>query len=219
MAGKQAPGAQRWVPDRVTPQRLRAGVDQCRGCELYENATHGVPGRGPRDAPLMVVGEQPGDQEDKAGEAFVGPAGKLLDRALAAAGIDPESVYRTNAVKHFRWERGRRGNRLHKGPTRTHVAACGPWLVAELDMVQPQGVVLLGATAAQSVYGSDFRITESRGVRLDWPDEIRGSSVVQPPDWALATMHPSAVLRSRQREDDLARLVEDLERAAGLLIP
>jgi uracil-DNA glycosylase family 4 len=99
------------------------------------------------------------------------------------------------------------------------VAACGPWLVAELDMVQPQGVVLLGATAAQSVYGSDFRITESRGVRLDWPDEIRGSSVVQPPDWALATMHPSAVLRSRQREDDLARLVEDLERAAGLLIP
>jgi uracil-DNA glycosylase family protein len=219
MAGRRAPGAERWVPERVTPQRLREGVDECRGCELWENATQGVPGRGPRDAPLMLVGEQPGDQEDKAGEPFVGPAGKLLDRALGEAGLDPESVYRTNAVKHFRWERGRHSNRLHKGPTRTHVAACGPWLVAELEMVQPQGVVLLGATAAQSLYGAGFRVTESRGVRLDWPDEVHGTSVVHAPEWAMATAHPSAVLRSRQRDVDLARLVEDLSRVAALLDP
>jgi DNA polymerase len=165
----------------------------------------------------MVVGEQPGDQEDKAGKAFVGPAGKLLDRALGEAGIDPGSVFRTNVVKHFRWEPGRRGNRLHKGPTRTHVAACGPWLVAELRMVRPRGVVLLGATAGKAIYGPKFRVGESRGVRLQWPDEVAGSPLEHTPDWALATLHPSAVLRSRQRDEDLDSLVTDLEEALSLL--
>ena len=165
----------------------------------------------------MVVGEQPGDQEDEAGEPFVGPAGKLLDRALDEAGIDPDSVFRTNVVKHFRWERSRSGKRLHKGPTRTHVAACGPWLVAELDMVQPRGVVLLGATAGQAIYGSGFRVGESRGQRMDWPEAGAEGPEHHAPDWALATVHPSAVLRSRKREEDLAALVEDLQVADKLL--
>src|SRR3954447_16252168 len=210
MVRPERPGAQRWVPEQLTPGSLIEAIQECRGCELYADATHGVGGRGPEDAPLMVVGEQPGDQEDKAGEAFVGPAGKLLDRALAGAGIDPDSVFRTNAVKHFRWERGRRGNRLHKGPSRTHVTACGPWLVAELEMVRPRGVVLLGATAGKAVYGADFRVGESRGVRLGWPDQLDGISPdhvpTHAPEWVLATTHPSAVLRSRQREEDLAHL-------------
>lgn len=217
MARRETPGARWWVPERLTPGLMREGIEGCRGCELFEDATHGVPGRGPRDAALMVVGEQPGDQEDKAGEAFVGPAGKLLDRALEQTGIDSDSVYRTNVVKHFRWERGRRGNRLHKGPTRTHVAACGPWLVAELEMVRPRGVVLLGATAGQAIYGTGFRVGESRGVRLDWPDEVAGTPVAHAPDWALATVHPSAVLRSKRRDDDLDHLVRDLGQALHLL--
>jgi uracil-DNA glycosylase len=217
MAKRETPGARWWVPERLTPLLLHEGIDKCRGCELYEDATQGVGGRGPGSAPLMVVGEQPGDQEDKAGEAFVGPAGKLLDRALTEAGIDPESVFRTNAVKHFRWERGRRGNRLHKGPSRTHVVACGPWLVAELEMVRPRGVVLLGATAGQAVFGPGFRVGESRGARLTWPDEVAGSTLGHAPEWALATVHPSAVLRSRQRDEDFTHLVADLARAAELL--
>jgi uracil-DNA glycosylase family protein len=219
MARHETPGAQRWVPETLSPGLVGEGIEDCRGCELFENATHGVPGRGPHDAALMVVGEQPGNQEDKVGQAFVGPAGKLLDRALEEAGIDPETVFRTNAVKHFRWERGRRGNRLHKGPSRTHVTACGPWLVAELAMVRPRGVVLLGATAGQAVYGPGFRVGESRGVRLDWPDEFAGTSDAEhTPDWALATAHPSAVLRSRHRDEDLAQLVGDLEQIHDLLL-
>jgi uracil-DNA glycosylase family protein len=218
MAARETPGARWWIPDRLTPGLLRAGIEDCKGCELYEDATHGVAGHGPRGADLMVVGEQPGDQEDKAGEPFVGPAGKLLDRALDEAGIDPESVFRTNVVKHFRWERGRSGKRLHKGPTRTHVAACGPWLVAELDMVRPRGIVLLGATAGKAIYGPGFRVGKSRGRRLDWPEDVGGTPVPRAPDWALATVHPSAVLRSRQRDEDFAELVSDLERAGRLLV-
>ena len=217
MARQERPGARWWVPERPTPELLRSGVESCKGCELYEDATHGVAGRGPQEAALMVVGEQPGDQEDKAGEPFVGPAGKLLDRALEEAGIDPASVFRTNVVKHFRWERGRKGNRLHKGPTRAHVAACGPWLMAEIDMVRPEAIVLLGATAGKAVYGPAFRVGESRGQRLEWPDAIGGTAVRHPPEWALATTHPSAVLRSRQRDEDLAALVSDLQVAGQLL--
>lgn len=124
-----------------------------QGFELYQNATHGVPGEGPLDASLMVVGEQPGDQEDRQGRPFVGPAGRLLDRALDEVGVDPASVFRTNAVKHFRRDPGRAGKRIHKGPSRVHVAACGPWMVAELDLIRPTGVILLGATAGAAVYG------------------------------------------------------------------
>jgi uracil-DNA glycosylase len=208
------PGAQAWVPRRLGPRTIARGVAECQGCELYRDATQGVPGEGPSDAELMVVGEQPGDQEDREGRPFVGPAGRLLAAAMEQAGLDPTTVYRTNAVKHFRWDPGRAGKRIHKGPSRVHVAACGPWLLAELDLVRPRGVVLLGATAGAAVYGASFRVGSSRGHRLDWPDVARSKHV---PDWALATTHPSAVLRSRNRDHDLAALVDDLRVAADLL--
>jgi DNA polymerase len=218
MADRQAerierPGAQQWVPARLTPRTLAEGVAACRGCELYRDATHGVPGDGPQDAPLMVVGEQPGDQEDRAGKPFVGPAGRLLDHVLEEAGLDPGLVYRTNAVKHFRWDPGRAGKRIHKGPSRVHVAACGPWLLAELELVRPRGVVLLGATAGAAVYGASFRVGAARGRRLDWPE----GHAEHRPEWAVATSHPSAVLRSRNREEDRAALVDDLRVVVGLL--
>jgi DNA polymerase len=174
-----------------------------------------VPGQGRLDAAVMVVGEQPGDQEDRQGEPFVGPAGKLLARALEDADLDPRRVFRTNAVKHFRWDPGRAGKRIHKGPSRVHVAACTPWLLAELDLVRPEGVLLLGVTAGAVVFGSSFRVGATRGRALDWPADGIGSSWA--PTWAVATAHPSAVLRSRQREQDYAALVADLEVAAGLV--
>jgi DNA polymerase len=194
---------------------LAAGVQACRGCELYRDATQGVPGQGRRDASVMVVGEQPGDQEDRQGKPFVGPAGRLLDRALEDADLDPRLVFRTNAVKHFRWDPGRAGKRIHKGPSRVHVAACTPWLLAELDLVHPEGVLLLGATAGATVFGPSFRVGATRGRPLDWPANGIGSRWA--PSWALTTAHPSAVLRSRQREEDYAALVADLQVAAGLL--
>jgi len=215
VAREERPGAQGWVPDHLDPESLAAGIGACRGCELYRDATQGVPGDGPADAPVMVVGEQPGDREDREGLPFVGPAGRLLDRALDDAGLDPASVYRTNAVKHFRFDPGRAGKRIHKGPTRVHVVACGPWLAAELDLVRPRGVVLLGATAGGAVFGSSFRVGASRGQALDWPDDGIGSS--WSPAWALATTHPSAVLRSRRRDEDYAALVADLEVAVSLV--
>ena len=202
------------MPDRLSKKAVAAGVGACRGCELYRDATQGVPGEGPLGAPVMVVGEQPGDQEDREGLPFVGPAGRLLDRALDDAGLGPSAVYRTNAVKHFRFDPGRAGKRIHKGPSRVHVVACGPWLAAELDLVRPRGVVLLGATAGSAVYGSSFRVGTSRGHSLEWPGEGIGSSWT--PTWAVATTHPSAVLRSRNRDRDYAALVADLEVAASL---
>jgi uracil-DNA glycosylase family protein len=203
------------VPERLEPGAVSAGIDGCKGCELYRDATQGVPGEGPLDAKVMVVGEQPGDQEDLAGRPFVGPAGKLLDRALSEAGLDPGAVFRTNAVKHFRWEASR-GKRLHKGPKRTHVTACGPWLVAEIDMVRPRGIVLLGATAGSAVYGPSFRVTAMRGRELSWPEETTDRSPAWTPDWVVATAHPSSVLRSRNREEDFQQLVADLAVAADL---
>jgi uracil-DNA glycosylase len=215
----ERPGAQEWVPAELGPEPLATGIQACRGCELYREATQGVPGEGPVGAPLMVVGEQPGDQEDRQGRPFVGPAGRLLDRAMGDAGIDPGDVYRTNAVKHFRWDPGRAGKRIHKGPSRVHVAACWPWLVAELEMVRPRGVVMLGATAGAAVFGTSFRVGASRGRPLDWPDNTTDDSTGTPwrPSWVVATTHPSAVLRSRQRDQDYAGLVADLEVAGSLL--
>jgi uracil-DNA glycosylase family protein len=211
----ERPGAEAWVPEQVTLPSLAEGIDACRGCELYQDATHGVPGEGPQNASLMVVGEQPGDQEDRQARPFVGPAGLLLVKALEDAGVDPASVFRTNAVKHFRWDPGRAGKRIHKGPSRVHVAACGPWLVAELDLVRPTGVVLLGATAGSAVFGPSFRVGEARGRTLDWPTETFPAA--WSPEWVVPTMHPSAVLRSRTRTEDYAALVEDLRVAASLL--
>ena len=213
MTAVDRPGAAQWVPDRLSLTRLREAAQECRGCELYQHATQAVIGDGPRDAALMLVGEQPGDKEDLAGEPFVGPAGKLLDRALDEAGIDPSSVFRTNVVKHFRFSGTRGKQRIHKSPSRVHVAACGPWLVAEVNLVKPRGVVLLGGTAGQAIYGSSFRVGKSRGTLQQWPADA--FDVRQVPEWVLPTTHPSSVLRSRQRDEDWAALVADLTVAAG----
>lgn len=163
MAAEERPGAQEWVPPSPTIEKLRAAAQDCRGCELYRDATQAVMGRGASGARLVLLGEQPGDQEDQQGEPFVGPAGRVLDRALAQAGIDPSDTYTTNVVKHFRW-RGTRGKqRIHQSPSQVHVAACGPWLVAEFSVLRPTGVVLLGGTAGKAVYGTSFRVGERAG--------------------------------------------------------
>jgi DNA polymerase len=215
MAAKEdRPGAGEWVPDRPTPARLQEAVQACRGCELYRDATQGVMGTGNPHAPVMVLGEQPGDQEDRKGEPFVGPAGKVLDRALADAGIDPGDVWTTNVVKHFRWAGSRGKQRIHKSPARYHVEACSPWLEAELAMVRPAGVILLGGTAGKALYGSSFRVGESRGRFLDWPEAL---PLATPPEWVLPTTHPSAVLRSEGRDEAYAGLVADLQVAVGRL--
>jgi uracil-DNA glycosylase family protein len=208
------PGAQAWVPVHADLDALRSAAQDCRGCELYRDATQAVIGEGPVDAPLMALGEQPGDKEDIAGEPFVGPAGKLLDRALEEAGLDPASVFRTNVVKHFRFAGTRGKQRIHKSPSRVHVSACGPWLVAELALVRPRGVVVLGGTAGKALFGSGFRVGETRGKLVDWPS---GFPVDDPPAWVMPTTHPSAVLRSRQRDEDLAALVADLRVAVSAL--
>lgn len=200
-------GAEEYVPEHAGLDELRAAVQGCRGCDLHRDATQAVFGEGPADATVLVAGETPGDQEDKQGHPFVGPAGKLLDRALAAAGIDRTQVYVTNAVKHFKFkQRGKR--RIHDKPGRTEVVACRPWLLAELDAVRPELVVLLGATAAQSLLGTGFRVTKDRGKVLDVPDR---------PELAVATVHPSSVLRSDDREAAYQALVADLESAAAAL--
>lgn len=205
----KARGAAEFVPDKADLDTLRSAVQGCRGCDLYRDATQAVFGDGPDRATVLLVGEQPGDKEDIQGAPFVGPAGKLLDRALAEAGFDRSTVYLTNAVKHFKFEeRGKQ--RIHKKPGRTEVVACRPWLLAEVERVRPRLIVCLGATAAQSLLGTAFRLTKQRGVLVD-PGEgdFAGHRV-------LATIHPSAVLRSRDRDADYAGLVEDLRAAANL---
>jgi DNA polymerase len=207
------PGAQPWVPERPTLALLRPAAEQCRGCDLFKDATQVVMGDGPAGAPLVPVGEQPGDQEDQQGLPFVGPAGRLLDGALEQADIDPATVFRTNSVKHFRFHvSGKR--RIHESPSRWQVASCQPWSLAELDVVSPQVVVLLGATAGQAVYGPSFRVGASRGRPMEWPADA--PRLKQPPV-VLATAHPSSVLRSRRRDEDLAALVSDLRVAAELI--
>jgi len=212
---EERPGAEQWVPQRPTLSRLRAAVQECRGCELYQDATQGVMGDGAADARLVLLGEQPGDKEDQEGEPFVGPAGRVLDDALADAGITPEGVYTTNVVKHFRWSGMRGKRRIHQSPKQQHVEACRPWLDAELRLLRPRGVVLLGGTAGKALYGPSFRVGESRGRRLDWPQD---RPVAVPPEWVLATTHPSAVLRARdERQEAYDALVADLRLAADWL--
>ena len=187
----------------ATYDELRTAVQECRRCPLYANATQAVLGEGPLPAELMLVGEQPGDQEDKAGKPFVGPAGRLLDKALDEAGIRRDGAYLTNAVKHFKWK-ARGPRRIHDKPSWTEQVACRPWLEEELALAQPRVLVLLGATAAQTLLGRDFRITRSRGVPLD--SDLAGL--------VLATIHPSAVLRADDRDEMYAGLVQDLRVAA-----
>lgn len=200
------PGALPYLPERRSYDALREAIQGCRGCPLYADATQAVFGAGPVTARLLLVGEQPGDQEDRAGEPFVGPAGSLLDRALEAARIDRRETYVTNAVKHFKWKaRGTR--RIHDKPSWSEQVACRPWLELELETVSPRGIVLLGATAAQSLLGRDFRVTRSRGRLLE-------SDLA---DVVLATIHPSAVLRADDRDEAFAGLVDDLGVAAAAL--
>lgn len=214
-AARDFPGAGEWVPDRPTLPALHDAVQDCRGCDLWEHATQAVMGSGDAHAALMLLGEQPGDKEDIAGEPFVGPAGSVLDRALADAGIAPEDTYVTNAVKHFRFDRRRGKQRIHKSPSRGQVLACQPWLSAELEVVRPVGVVILGGTAGKAVYGASFRVGVERGRLRDWPTGTY--AVPTPPAWVLATIHPSAVLRSEEREEMYAGLVADLGIAAQAL--
>ena len=195
---------------RSTPQdaldALAQRAESCTACDLYAHATQVVFGSGPVPAPLMLLGEQPGDREDLAGEPFVGPAGALLRRACADAGIDVDNAYLTNAVKHFKWERSGKV-RLHKTPNATEVRACRQWWERELELVQPAVLCCLGATAAQAVLGRSFRITRDRGTFVDIGE--RGTEVT-------ATFHPSAVLRARpaDRDELYAQFVGDLEAVA-----
>jgi uracil-DNA glycosylase family protein len=204
-----ATSAADFLPPRMTLAALRRAADGCRGCELYRHATQTVFGDGPRRAFVMVIGEMPGDQEDREGEPFVGPAGHLLDEALEAASLPRDEVYLTNAVKHFRWTpRGKR--RMHKTPGARHVEACRPWLQAELLIVKPRLIVCLGATAAQALLGRSFRVSKQRGRFV--------ASEVEVP--VLATHHPAAVLRAPSSEDRAAKrleLVSDLKRVARRL--
>jgi len=208
-----------FVPDTHDLDELAKAAQSCKGCDLYLNANQTVFGAGRPAADMMIVGEQPGDQEDKSGAPFVGPAGKLLDKALAAADIDRNRTYVTNAVKHFKFtlpERGKR--RIHKTPSRTEVVACRPWLFAEMMSVQPDVVVLMGATAAKSLMGNDFRLTAHRGEALRIPVADEATHLDFDPQVAV-TVHPSSVLRGppEDREKAFDALVSDLRFAAGLL--
>ena len=207
---KPFPGAEAFLPASPTLPALRAAVPACRGCPLYQGATQAVFGEGSPDARLVLVGEVPGDAEDRAGHPFVGPAGQLLDDALAAAGIARGDVYITNAVKHFKFEpRGKR--RIHKTPTRYEVRACKPWLEAELAALAPEIVVVLGATAAQALLGPSFRVTRSRGQPIACGFARR---------CAVATVHPASVLRAPDddaRAEARARFFADLAGVGALL--
>jgi DNA polymerase len=198
-----------FLPDVRSLGALRRAASGCRGCPLYRNATQTVFGAGPADSRVMFVGEQPGNDEDRIGAPFVGPAGREFDRGLAHAGIDRAAVYVTNAVKHFKWE-ARAKKRIHQKPTAREIAACRPWLDAEIAAVRPTAIVCLGATAAQALLGRAFRVTRSRGKRIGSPL----APVV------MATIHPSAILRAptdadRRRERDA--FGADLARLAGYL--
>jgi len=195
-----------YVPDTRSLPKLRDAAAVCHGCDLWRAATQTVFGAGTRKADVMLVGEQPGDQEDQQGQPFVGPAGRMLDKALDDVGIDRTRVYVTNAVKHFKWEpRGKR--RIHQKPNWAEMSACRPWLDAELAAVEPRVLVCLGATAAQGLLGRQFRVTKQRGEPVDSPlAEI-----------VLATIHPSAILRSDDREREYAGFVADLRKVAALL--
>lgn len=218
MPARPAHTAAEFVPATRDLDDLAAAAIGCKGCDLYLNATQTVFGSGSAGAEMMLVGEQPGDQEDKAGAPFVGPAGKLLDKALVQAGIDRERVYVTNAVKHFKFtlpERGKR--RIHKTPGRTEVVACRPWLLAELDAVRPDVLVLMGAVAAKSLMGSTFRLTAHRGEALRLPAIEEIDEIDLAPGVAV-TVHPSSVLRGppEDRQQAFDALVSDLRFAAGL---
>ena len=200
-----------FIPPRPTLARVRAAAKGCRGCHLWRIGTQTVFGEGPASAQVMFVGEQPGDQEDLAGAPFVGPSGRLLDAALVAAGIDRDTVYVTNAVKHFKWERGEKGRRrIHKTPNASEIRACHPWLEMEIALVKPRVIVCLGAVAARALLGKDFRVTASRG-------RVQQSPLAPA---VIATVHPSSVLRAPDaaaRAQAEREFVADVKKVAAAL--
>jgi DNA polymerase len=197
------------IPDRPSLASVRDAAKACQACDLWKRGTQTVFGEGARRADLMFVGEQPGDAEDLAGRPFVGPAGKLLDRALEAAGIDRTTVYVTNVVKHFKWEpRGKR--RIHKKPNAAEISACRPWLNTEIELVRPRAIVCLGATAAQALLGRQFKVTAHRGEFIESPLATL----------VLATVHPSSLLRAPDEETrrrETTRFIDDLRKVARAL--
>jgi uracil-DNA glycosylase len=208
-AGGDGPPVPDLIPERPTLKSVRETARDCQACRLYKIGTQTVFGEGPARPTLMMVGEQPGDAEDLAGHPFVGPAGKLLDRALEEAGIDRARVYVTNVVKHFKWEpRGKR--RIHKKPNAAEISACRPWLETEIALTKPRVIVCLGATAAQALLGRAFKVSQHRGTFV--PSSLAPR--------VMATVHPSSILRAPDEESrraDLRRFVADLKRAAAEL--
>lgn len=209
MAIRPRSTAASYVPLNPTIPKLQEAARCCKGCDLWKHGTQTVFGEGGRHARVMFIGEQPGDKEDLLGKPFVGPAGKLLDKCLEAAGIDRSQVYVTNAVKHFKWEpRGKR--RIHKKPNMLEIAACRPWLDAEIALVQPQAIVCLGATASQALLGRDFKVSEQRGQLLQsWLAPV-----------VMATVHPASILRApddETRHREIERFIDDLRVLAGAL--
>jgi len=201
--------AREFFPAKMSLSALRSAASHCRGCDLWKNATQTVFGEGKSSAKILFVGEQPGNEEDLAGKPFVGPAGRLLDRALADAEISRSECYVTNVVKHFKWEpRGKR--RIHKKPGVREIAACRPWLDAEIETIQPDVLVILGATAAQSILGASFRVSEQRGKLVDSPFPFR----------VIATVHPSSILRATDdetRRREYEQFVADLKVVSKVL--
>ena len=197
------------IPDRPSIPKVRGVAKGCKACDLYKRGTQTVFGEGPARADVMLVGEQPGDAEDLAGHPFVGPAGKLLDRALEQAGIDRARVYVTNVVKHFKWEpRGKR--RIHSKPNAKEIGACKPWLDTEIALIRPRVIVCLGATAAQALLGRGFRVTQQRGTFVDSPLAPR----------VTATVHPSSILRAPDddaRRAEMAEFIKDLKKVAKVI--
>jgi uracil-DNA glycosylase len=213
------PGAGEFVPgDDASLPAIAKAAQGCRGCDLFERATQAVFGLGPSRAAVVLIGEQPGDVEDREGKPFVGPAGKLLDRALQDAGISPGDTYKTNAVKHFRWKPAPQGGkrRIHERPEAWEIRACWPWLAAELSRLAPDVVVPLGATAGQALFGSSFRVTSQRGTAIGWRAPARPGRPERDVT-VVPTIHPSAVLRADDRDAAYQGLVSDLRTAASSL--
>lgn len=204
------PGAQEYLPKRRNLTELRTAINGCHGCDLYQDATQAVFGEGLKRSRLVMVGETPGDVEDRTGRPFTGPAGRLLDKAMQAADLARSDLFLTNAVKHFRYEtRGATGKRrIHKTPSQAQITACLPWLEAELEVVRPEGVVLMGSVAGHAFFGADFRISDHRGSVTKLPDR---------PFWSVVTIHPSAALRADDRAAAFDGLVADLRLAAEQL--
>jgi DNA polymerase len=211
--------ASEFVPESADLDGLAQAARGCKGCELWENATQTVFGDGPSTARVVLVGEQPGDVEDRRGEPFVGPAGRLLDKALVEAGIDREDAYVTNAVKHFRFTGGSGKRRIHAKPDMVHVTACRPWLTAELALLSPEVVVCLGATAAASLLGPSFRVTKQHGQLMPFESATSVEDAGVHASWILGTVHPSAILRTpdERRDAAYAGFVADLHVAAEAL--